>query len=604
MNSNFTNNLTNKLQVGYSFIDDFRNPMSSSAPSFTILENGAPYIIAGHEPFSINNKLEQTVFQFTDNLNYSYKKHTLTAGISFEKFKFGNSFNLGVYGARGVFLPTSGSVDEFLNDPTIADDLAAAIAAVQSLNENGEGNPGGFNWYKSDLGQFAFYLQDEWQATENLRLTLGIRFDKPLYFDTSQYAQEFIDTQCCYNPNIEYFDPKTGEEVFFDSTEMPTESVLVSPRFGFNWDVNGNNTFQIRGGTGVFSGRFPFVWLGNQVVNPNFFFYQVVDPDFKWPQVWSTNIGLDYKFPNNYVVSTDLVYTKDINGAHVQNWGLNRPTGTLAGVDNRKIYTDADKNSFQNGAYVFTNSSKGNTFNWSAKVEKSWNNDLYISLAYNYLKAQDVNSIEAEITGDAFAGNPALGNVNDDVLARSKYGDDHRFIGVISKKWKYGNDRWATSISSFFEYAQGNRFSYTYGGDINFDGSGLNDLIYVPTQAEIQSMNFVQPGMANAFDAFIAQDDYLKERRGKYAERYAAISPWRGRIDMKLLQDYNFTIGDKMQTVQFSIDILNFGNMLNSDWGVIQQPNSIQPIGVSVDPDTKIPTYSFDGNLQKTFGYD
>ena len=186
MNSKFTNNLTNKLQVGYSFFDDFRNPMSSPAPSFTILENGAPYIIAGHEPFSINNKLEQTVFQFTDNLTYFYKNHTLTAGISFEKFKFGNSFNLGVYGARGVFFPTSGSVDEFLNDPTIADDLAAAIAADQSLTENGEGNPGGFNWYKADLGQFAFYLQDEWQTTENLRLTLGIRFDKPMYFGTSK----------------------------------------------------------------------------------------------------------------------------------------------------------------------------------------------------------------------------------------------------------------------------------------------------------------------------------------------------------------------------------------------------------------------------------
>ena len=604
MNSNFTNNLTNKLQVGYSFFDDFRNPMSSPAPSFTILENGAPYIIAGHEPFSINNKLEQTVFQFTDNLTYFYKNHTLTAGISFEKFKFGNSFNLGVYGARGVFFPTSGSVDEFLNDPSIADDLAAAIAADQSLTENGEGNPGGFNWYKADLGQFAFYLQDEWQTTENLRLTLGIRFDKPMYFDTSKYAQEFIDTQCCYNPNIEYFDPKTGEEVFFDSTEMPTESVLVSPRFGFNWDVKGDNTFQVRGGTGVFSGRFPFVWLGNQVGNPNFFFYQVVDPDFRWPQVWRTNIGLDYKFENNFVLSTDFIFTKDINGAHVQNWGLNKPTGTLAGVDNRPIYTDSDKNSFQNGAYVFTNSDKGKTFNWSAKVEKSWSNDLYMSLAYNYLKAEDVNSIEAEITGDAFAGNPALGNVNDDVLARSKYGDDHRFIGVISKKWRYGNDRWASTISSFFEYAQGGRFSYTYGGDINFDGSGLNDLIYVPTQAEIQSMNFARPEMATAFDAFIAQDDYLKERRGKYAERYAAISPWRGRIDVKFLQDYNFNIGDKKQTVQFSIDVLNFGNMLNSDWGVIQQPNSIQPIGVSVDANTKVPTYSFDGSLQKTFGYD
>ena len=605
LNSNIGDNVTNKLQVGYTDFNDFRNPFSTPAPSITIQENGSNYIIAGHEPFSINNKLEQKVFQLTNNLTYFTGNHAVTIGISYEKFKFGNSFNLGVYGGRGVFFPTSGSVDEFINDPSIADDLAAATAAHESLSANGLGNPGGFNWYKMDVGQMAFYLQDEWNASDNLKLTLGIRFDKPLYYNSSQYAQDFIDTQCCYFPFIEYFDPKTGEEVHFDSTEMPTGDILFSPRFGFNWNVKGDHSFQIRGGTGIFTGRLPFVWIGNQIGSPNFFFYQVVDPDFKWPQVWRTNVGADYKFDNGLIVSTDLSYTKDINGAHVQNWGLKAPSGTLNdGIDGRPIYVDADKNSFQNGAFVFTNSDKGRIVNLTFKVEKSFANDFYFSAAYNYLDSKDVNSIEAEITGDAFVGNPALNNVNDAELSHSKYGDDHRIIGIISKKWTYGSDRWATTISSFMEFAQGGRFNYTYGGDINGDGSNLNDLIYIPTSGEVNQMNFAVPGQGTDFENFINQDDYLKGRRGQYAERYGAISPWRNRVDVKLLQDFNFNTNKKKQTIQFSIDILNFGNLISSDLGVNQQPNSIQPIGVSVDPVTKIPTYTFDGTLQKTFGYD
>ena len=606
LNSSFGSNTTNKLQVGYTDFNDFRNPFSTPAPSITIQENGSNYIIAGHEPFSINNKLEQQVFQFTDNLTHFVGDHAFTVGISYEKYSFGNSFNLGSYGGRGVFFPTSGSVDEFLADDSIADDLAFAIAEDERLNSNGLGNPGGFNWYRADFGQMAFYLQDEWNITDNFRATLGIRFDKPLYYNTSQYAQDFIDTQCCYIPTIEYFDPETGDEVFFDSTEMPNKDILFSPRFGFNWDVKGDGRFQVRGGTGIFTGRLPFVWIGNQVGNPNFFFYQVVDPDFKWPQVWRSNVGVDYKFQNDLVLSSDLSYTKDINGAHVQNWGLNVPTGTLNdGIDGRQIYTDADRNSFQNGAFVFTNSDKGRIWNWSVKAQKNFENNFFFSAAYNYMSSQDVNSIEAEITGDAFAGNPALNNVNDDVLSNSKYGDDHRFIGVISKKWTYGSsDQWGTLISSVLDFAQGGRFSYTYGGDINADGSNLNDLIYVPTESEVGQMNFSGPGQAEAFNDFIQQDDYLSGRRGQYAERYAALSPWRNRVDLRVLQDFSFNAGKERNTIQLSIDILNFGNMISSDFGVVQQPNSIQPIGVSVDPATNVPTYSFDGNLTETFGYD
>jgi len=603
LNSTLSDEASNKLQFGYTHFDDFRNPLSTPAPSITITKDGSNYIIAGHEPFSIHNRLDQKVLQFSNNLNFYKGDHTFTVGMSFEKFKFDNSFNLGVYGAQGVFFPTT-TMDDFQNlvdSGGLQDLFNAAYAANSALEANGEGNPGGWALAETNVGQLAFYAQDEWNVTDNFKLTYGVRFDKPLFFDSSQKAQDVIDNACCYVPEIPYVNPNTGETVFLDNTKMPNNDWLISPRVGFNYDVKGDNTFQVRGGSGLFTGRFPFVWLGNQIGNPNVFFYQMVDPDYKFPQVWRTNVGTDYKFESGLILTGDVSYTKDINGAHVQNWGLLPPSGTLNGVDNRPVYTSDD---IINNAYVFTNSDKGRIWNVAVKAQKTFANGLYTSLAYSYLDSKDVNSIEAEITGDAFAFNAALGDVNNDQLSYSRYGDTHRFIGVASKKWTYGNDNWATTISTFFEYAQGGRFNYTYGGDINGDGSGLNDLIYVPTSSEINQMQFSGAGQAEAFDDYIAQDDYLSGRRGQYAERYGALAPWRGRWDVKFLQDLNFKVGgDAVNTLQFSVDILNVGNLINSEWGLIQQPNNVQPIGVNVDG-SGTPTYTFNPDQTETFGYD
>ena len=599
LNSNLPGDASNKFQIGFTSFNDFRDPKSSPAPSITITKDGSNYIIAGHEPFSIHNRLKQKVFQFSDNLSFVKGDHTVTFGISFEKFQFDNSFNLGVYGAQGVFFPTStmeGFAD-YAASGALQAAFDAAIAADAAINSSD-------SWAlaETNVGQMAFYGQDEWNVSNNFKLTYGIRFDKPLYFDTSMKAQNVIDNACCNVPNIPYVNPNTGETVFIDNTEMPSGDVLFSPRIGFNYNHKGENKLQIRGGSGIFTGRLPFVWIGNQVSSPEVFFLQAVDPDFKFPQVWRTNVGGDYKFDMGLILTADVAYTKDLNAAHVQNWGLLPPSGTLGGVDNRPIYTSDD---IINNAYVMTNSDKGSTWNATLKGQKTFGEGLYTMLAYNYLNSQDVNSIEAEITGDAFAFNAALGNVNDDVLANSKYGDQHRIIGVISKKWKYGNDKWATTVSSFFEYAKGGRFNYTYGGDINGDGSSLNDLIYIPTSSEIGEMQFAEAGQAEALNAYIAQDDYLSDRRGEYAERYGATAPWRGRFDFKLLQDFNFKVSEnRTNTLQFSMDVLNLGNLISSDWGLIQQPNNVQPIGVTVDPVTSEPTYSFNPELTETFGYD
>jgi len=604
LNSSFSDNITNKFQAGYTHFDDFRNPKSAPMPAFRIQDgNGGNYIVAGHEPFSINNKLDQKVYQITNNLNISKGDHNYTIGFSFEKFEFDNSFNLGTYGlgdARGYVGAFFGDfADMAAFRAGIANGLLAdAMANAQNtFNTNNASN----SWAlaETNVGQFAFYVQDDWNVTEDFKLSYGIRFDKPLFFDSAEKAQNVIDFPGnYYDPSIDYYDPATGQAVKFDSTQMPNNNFLISPRVGFNWDVKGDKTLQVRGGSGLFTGRFPFVWLGNQIGNPNVWFYQVVDPDFKFPQVWRTSFGADMRLENGTVLTTDISFTKDINGAHVQNWGLKNPTGTLQGVDNRPVYTAGDKG---NNAYVFTNSDKGRSLNASFKAQRTFENGLYLMGAYNYLNAKDVNSIEAEITGDAFAFNPTLGNANNANLASSKYGDTHRFIAVASKSWNYGtNDKWKTTISSFYELAKGGRFNYTYAGDINGDGSNLNDLIYVPTASEIGQMQFNGAGDAVAFEKFIQQDDYLKGRRGQYAERYGALAPWRGKMDIKFIQNLKLANDN---SVEFTIDILNFGNLINSDWGLVQQPDAVQPIGVSVD-NTGTPTYSFNSSLKETFVYD
>jgi len=609
LNSTLADNVTNKFQIGYTHFDDFRNAKSAPMPAFRIQDgSGGNYIVAGHEPFSINNRLDQKVFQITNNMNVSLGDHNYTIGFSYEKFQFDNSFNLGAYGyfGFGAGYPDGKYVGAFFGDFADMDDfrtgissgvLADAMANAQNIFGNNNANDS-WSLAETNVGQLAFYVQDEWNVNENFKISYGIRFDKPLFFDSAEKAQEVIDRGAVYAPDIPYLDPSNGDTVFFDSTKMPNNDFLVSPRVGFNWDLKGDNTLQVRGGTGLFTGRFPFVWLGNQIANPNVYYYQVVDPDFKFPQVWRTSLGVDKRLENGMILTADLSYTKDMNGAHVQNWGLNNPTGSLGGVDNRRIYTAGDKG---NTAYVFTNSDKGRTFNATFKAQKSFDNGLYTSLAYNYLDSKDVNSIEAEITGDAFDFNPVLSNANDATLAYSKYGDTHRILGIVSKTWTYGvDDKWGTTISTVFEYAQGGRFNYTYAGDINNDGSGLNDLIYVPTSSEISQMNFSGSGQGEAFNKFIEQDDYLSGIRGEYAERYGALSPFRGRWDVKILQDLK--VGEK-NSLQFSIDILNAGNMISSDWGLVQQPNAVQPIGVSVDASGE-PTYSFNPNLKETFVYD
>ncbi|HET9057103.1 MAG TPA: carboxypeptidase regulatory-like domain-containing protein [Chitinophagaceae bacterium] len=620
LKSNWQGNYANKLRVVYSVFRDRRNPFSAPFPVLNITKNGTMYIAAGHEPFSIHNRLTQDALQITDNFNVFAKNHTLTFGASYESFKFGNSFNLVGYGPA---LFSDADIQTFKDSvPTggayvfgaypLDVDVTAAGAAAQADK---------WAWYYLTVGQISAYAQDEWQVTDKFRLTYGIRADVPQYFNARYVAPDGSTSKPTVqnNDNLTLFD-KDGKPVTngagkqLDNTKFPDKKILFSPRVGFNWDVKGDKTVQIRGGSGLFTGRFPFVWIGNQIGNPFSFFYCVTDRDFKWPQVWRTNLGADIKANWGTVFTADVAYTKDINAMIVRNYALGTPTGTLnSGTgDQRKVYQNSDKGTAN--TYVFTNTSAGYQFNISLQAQHSFKNGWYLMAAYNFLIAKDASSVSAEISSDAFDRNPILNNANQAIESNSLYGNKNRFIAAATKKFEYGQDKkYATTISLFGSWTSGNRFAFVYGGDINNDGTGSNDLLYIPTDAEIDAMTFTPLTDVNgniqsaasqkaAYKAFIAQDDYLSGRRGKHAEKYASENPWFSQVDMRILQDFNFKNGKKRQTIQLSLDLINLGNLISSKWGVYKYATTsgyFQPISVSYN--NNAPTYQFDPSIKSTF---
>lgn len=633
LKSNWKGNYANKLRLVYTKFKDKRNPFSAPFPVVNISKYGTRYIIAGHEPFSIFNRLNQDAFQAVNDFTIYKKNHTITAGISYESFKFGNSFNLVGYG------PTLFNPDFLADIQTFKDSVPVGGAFVfgaypLDVDVNFARNRAiadKWTWYYLTVGQFSVYVQDEWQASERFRFTYGLRLDKALYFN-SRYESADINPDGTFagtytrgsptvpnNENLTIFDedgtPITnGQDKDLDNTRLP-KGLLLSPRIGFNWDVHGNRQLQLRGGSGLFTGRFPFVWIGNHIGNPFSSFYNATDKNFKWPQVWRTNIGTDFRIPYGTIFSLDIAYTKDVKAMMVRNYKLGTPTGTLnSGTgDDRNIYTNPGDQGTVN-TYVFTNTNKGYQFNISAQAQQTFSGGLFAMFGYNFLVAKDASSISAEISSDAFDRNPVLSNANEARLTPSLYGNKHRIIAAVSKRYVYGlTKNWATTISLFGSWTSGNRFAYVYGGDINNDGTLTNDLLYVPTDAEIDAMNFdpltdVDGNLQNAaaqraaLKQFIRQDDYLSGRRGQYTEKYGGQTPWFSQVDLRILQDFVFKAGKSTNTIQFSIDIVNLGNLISSKWGIRElNTNSgyFQPLSVTLAGNT--PTYRFDPSLKETF---
>ncbi len=627
----------NHFFFSYNRFRDFRVPFSAPFPTVQIEENGVTFTTVGHEPFSINNILDQDVFQFTNNFSLFRGKHVITLGTNFEVFSFFNSFNIFRFGI--FFLPdeldflgatTFESVAEFFarTDPNGGDfyDFNALVSAEAGLPFKGE---------NIDLGQLGIYAQDEFLVSKNFNLTYGLRVDFPMYFTDP------VDNPFSIRLNLLDENDRT-ERV--DQSNLAGTKPLFSPRIGFNWDVTGDRSTQLRGGTGIFTGRVPFVWVGNVISNPgnnpnlfpgiqnvpashrtsddsilqqSFDLNAMVD-DFKWPQVWNTNVAIDQKLPWNMLGTLEFLYGKDINAIFMRNADLVRPVRNLP--DGRPFFGGVGSNELNSffpgsgeGVYVIDNTSAGWNFNFTAQLRKTFDFGLFGSLAYSYTDARNKHKT-TEIASVLFQENPVQGDPNDPELSFAEFNQRHRIVGGANYRHEWSKSL-ATSFGLFLEVAEGNaflnggnRFSVLYAGDVNGDGFS-NDLIYIPRDATNPNEILFddKPGataaqQAQDFEAFIRQDDYLNSHRGEIAERFGLINPWYSNIDLRILQDFALNFGGQKHTFQLSFDILNVANLVDSDWGVrkVADTKATRPLGLVRFNAQGAPVFNFVGPA-KTF---
>ncbi|MDF7810165.1 TonB-dependent receptor [Hymenobacter sp. YC55] len=597
LKSRFGSRYANNLLVGYSRIRDSRSPVGDLFPSIEITAGNAS-IFAGSEFSSVANRLDQDILEINDNFNIFAGKHAITIGTNNEIFRFDNLF---VQSTQGRY-----------NFPSIQSFLDNNVTASGFRYRQNFALPGGKPTAKFGAAQFGLYAQDEYSITDNFRLTGGIRFDMPMYFDDPSYNSKVDATFATESTAGPAYDVKTNR--------LPKSRVQFSPRLGFNWDVQKNQALQLRGGVGIFTGRPAYVWISNQYGNTGIDFatydtgtfgtpvpasglgltqdyttlrdvisstpataargsIAVTDKDFRNPQLVRSNLAVDYRLPLGFVATLEGIYSKTLNDVLPQDINLTNPTGTLAG-DGRPVYpSNRLRNSTDfNNVILLTNTSKGHQYSITGELKNQVTRDLFASAAYTYGQSRDLYSGSSSTAVSIWEFNPHAGNPNDLTMSWSNFDLRHRVVGSLSYRKEYAN-HFATTFSAIYVGQSGAPYSYTYyGGDVNGDGgsftSNSNDLIYVPrTRDEIV---LVTDGpndrrtldqQWNELNAFIENDEYLSEHRGEYAARNGGRTPWQHRIDVRLLQDIFTKVGSKNHTIQLSVDVINFGNLLSKDWG-------------------------------------
>lgn len=616
LNTRFSNTVSNKLQIGYNRLRDFRSSPGIVFPLVDI-ENGqgSTYTSFGYEPFTAFNTLDTDTWQVNDVLTVNKGKHTITVGTQNTFNKFRNGFAPAYYGVYRFR-----SLTDFYNSANSGVANASRYEFRYSTRKNGE-----FPYADITALQLGFFAQDRWNATNNLVITAGLRADIPIFSDNNFTANPVADTLKFRN----------GTRI--STGTGPKTSVLWSPRVGVNWDVFGNKTLQVRGGVGVFAGAPPFVYISNQASNngvdfgsyaiqpgqagvlqsdPRFIFNSnvdanrpanavantsynlaVTDRDFKFPQIFRTNLAVDKRIFWDITATLEGIYTKDINAVTHQNIGLPEFGTPIAGPDKRIRYTSPQIYSVpvaqQSAArpnitdvILMTNTSKGYSYNITGQLQRNVNN-LYTMVAYTFGESKSVND-GGSIAQSIWRDRPVSGDPNAIELGYSNFNQPHRIVAAAFYRKEY-KKYFATSIGFTFEAANGGTASYVYSGDVNNDGQTANDLIYVPRDAS----EIVLEGAATAagvpadvrtpamvwaqLDAYIRQDPYLSKRRGMYAERNGLQLPFYKRLDLNFTQDFILKFGKRTNTFRFTADVFNFGNLINKNWGIFR--TTARPLG-------------------------
>ena len=643
LNSTFSSSVANNLTVGYTAMRDFRqSPVNDNPfPTVDIGNNDLNELtVFGYEPFSANNILNSDIFQIADNLTIYKGKHVYTLGLAYETNSFMNGFAPNYYGGYQFK-----SIDDFINSAN------GDTKVIPARYQQQWSNYSTFPFAEMKGSTLSFYGQDEITAAKGLKLTFGLRADATSFpsFDEPKYTNTYV-------PSLTFRDG-----VKLTTNKFPETTVLWSPRFGFNWDVKDDKQTQIRGGLGIFSGRVPYVWLSNQLSNngvlfgseniqnptnrpfnpdvnayrpaitlpltPTAYNLAVTDPNFKFSQVFRTNLALDKNLGDGWILGLEGIYTKDINAVYLENVNLPKSTVKAVGADNRVIFYTLGANGLPSSvrnfaiygnvrgvnapavgpntvsspnisdAIVIKNTDLGYSYAFTATISKSFENGLFASLAYTNSDSRSVND-GGSIAQSQWRDRVVSGDPNENVASYSSYIQTHRFNAYGSYRLNYLNENASTTFGFTYSAAPAGRFSYTYSGDMNGDNQTSNDLIFIPrSQSDILLRDLGTYTAAQQWadlDKYITQDSYLNSHRGHYAERNGAELPWSANFDFKIIQDFYIKVGGHKNTLQFTLDVFNFGNYVTPQWGLNQSTLRAGLINyVANDAATGRPVFTF-----------
>ena len=615
LNSRLSENLSNQFLATYSKLDDMRGTNSEDFPFIDIRNDDGsavlPYIALGYELFTWNNGVHNTNINIKDDLTYYAGNHKFTAGVNYEYQMADNSYmrnGTGYYRYR--------SLEDFMTG-------AAPEVVCLTYGYDGEANPAArVRFHKAGV-----YGQDEWNVNDKLKVTAGLRVDG-LFFDN----QDLMRNQAIYD--LEYV--VDGEKRHIDTGKWPTAAITLSPRVGFSWDVFGDNSLKVRGGTGLFSGRLPLVFFTNMPTNSGMVQYQAklnsdgknggvqtdmkefaggilkreellakllelgypntispadgtipaeisaVDPKFKMPQVWKTSIAFDYNVPVSFpfTISAEGIFNKTVNGVVLRDWSVKSADGfaRLNGADNRPLYQDYQQTyvkadgSVANLPAAYVLENTNRGYGYSGTLSMNMRPTEALSLMAAY-----THTVSKEITG--MPGSNASSVLN---YIGTVYGPNdpglHNSEYVTPNRFVASatiNDKSGNHFSFIYEsWRGGANYSYMTSNDMNGDGYNY-DLIYIPTDEQVANgdFRFVSQDDADRFMNYVHADPYLSKNQGKYAESYSVYSPWTHRLDFSYKHDFKVKTGNSTNTLQLNVDFKNILNLFNSNWGVAKYMN-------------------------------
>ncbi|MBR3450262.1 MAG: TonB-dependent receptor [Bacteroidales bacterium] len=612
LNSRLSDNLSNQFLATFSKLDDVRGTNSEEFPFIDILDDTQSnnYMALGYELFTWNNAVHNTIANVKDDITWYKGAHKVTAGVSYEYQMADNQ-----YMRNGTGYYRYNSVDDF---------LAGATPQVVCLTYGYDGEK-----YPAARVQFhkaGVYAQDDWNVTDRFKLTYGVRIDG-LFFDNGDLMTNNAILEKTYYPRVYNY-----EATHIDTGKWPTSKVTFSPRVGFSWDVFGDKSLKVRGGTGLFSGRLPLVFFTNMPTNGGMVQYQAqinaknaaakgfsmdvfkgglvtdsngkatidalynkllslgypstvkpedgtvpsavngVDPRFKMPQVWKSSLAFDFSFPTSFpfTFSAEGIFNKTINAVAISDWSMKDVAGfaRFNGADNRPIYPTGFR--YDTKAFVLENTDKGYGWSASAQINVRPIESLSFMAAYTHTVNKEITGMPGSAAESAFTYVPTNEGPNYIKLHNSQYVTPDRVVASLTHHDKGGNHY------SFIYEAWRGGYNYSYMTTNDMNGDGYNyDALYIPTDEEVASraFRFVSADDQTRFMDYVHKDKYLATHQGQYAEGYSVYSPWVHRVDFSYKHDFTVKCGNNTNILQLCLDLKNVLNLFNSSWGVSKYLN-------------------------------